>query len=280
MIQRFKKLSKVKKILLAAIALVLCAVIAFGLLTYRQRSRYFCQYAKPFSFSEAGSSEEVSLIAHRGLSVLAPENTLPAYEKAAEQGFDYVETDIRCTADGVWILSHDASLKRMTGFKGTVEEMTLSEVQAHPITKGGHIEEYAPLYTPTYEEFLALCLEKELMPVIEVKTSAAKVPDAPFQSIIHLVKRYGLEKDAMIISFDYEVLQILREYDADIRMQLLVKKLDDGAFLKADKLGNCGIDCAFQSLLKAPDKIESAKRSGIALNAWTVDKLKSCAKRG
>ena len=271
--QRLKALSKSKKILFAVLAMLLCAAIVTGGLIWKERSDYFCQYATPFAFSEIKGHKGVELVAHRGQAIEAPENTLPAYEKAAANGYKYAETDIRATADGVWVLSHDASLKRMTGFAGIVEELPLKEVTAHPITKGGNIKEYQqnPLYTPTYEEFIRLCKETGLHPVIEIKTDPVKYPQAPYRDIITVLERYGMREKAVIISFSYEALQIIRSFDAEIALQFLTKTLDADVFTKIEKLGTCGIDCEYKALLKNKDLVALAKHAFIPINAWTVD---------
>ena len=271
MIKRIKAFSKAKKITLAAIAVVLCAAIVFGGITIHRRSAYFCQYAKPFAFSEVEGNEAVTLVAHRGAAVDAPENTLPAYEIAAKKGYRFAETDIRATADGTWVLSHDNSLKRMTGFSGKVESMRLEEVRAHKITEGANIKDYPDLYTPTYEEFLLLCKEKKLNPVIEIKTEPLAQPAVPYRSIVDLLAQYGLLDTAVIISFHAGALQSIRDYNKAVKLQYLVKELDEEVFTTVDKLGNCGIDCAYEALLRHPDLVEVAKSAHIPLNAWTVD---------
>ena len=271
--QRLKALSKPKKILLAVIAALLCAAIITGGLIWKERSDYFCQYATPFAFRDIKGHEGVELVAHRGQAIEAPENTLPAYEKAAANGYKYAETDIRATADGVWVLSHDASLKRMTGFSGIVEQLPLKEVTAHPITKGGNIKAYQdnPLYTPTYEDFIKLCKQKGLHPVIEIKTEPAKYPQAPYKDIITVLERYDMVKQAVVISFSYEALEIIRGYHAKIALQYLTKTMDAAVFEKIEKLGGCGIDCEYKALLKNKDLVALAKHAFIPINAWTVD---------
>ncbi|WP_242355974.1 glycerophosphodiester phosphodiesterase [Anaeromyxobacter sp. SG64] len=69
------------------------------------------------------------LVAHRGGSALAPENTLPAFDVAAELGADAIETDVRRTRDGVVIVFHDETTERITGAPGTVEGRTLEELR-------------------------------------------------------------------------------------------------------------------------------------------------------
>jgi glycerophosphoryl diester phosphodiesterase len=67
-------------------------------------------------------------IAHRGGALDAPENTLPAFERAAALGFVYVETDARVTADGVAVAFHDDDLSRLTGRPGRISELSWAEV--------------------------------------------------------------------------------------------------------------------------------------------------------
>lgn len=70
------------------------------------------------------------LVAHRGGSRLAPENTLPAFDLAARLGADCIETDVRRTRDGTVVIFHDDDTARLTGEAGTIEARTLAEVQA------------------------------------------------------------------------------------------------------------------------------------------------------
>ena len=70
------------------------------------------------------------LVAHRGGSALAPENTLVAFDRAAALGADAIETDVRRTRDGVVVVFHDDTTERLTGTPGTIEARTLAEVRA------------------------------------------------------------------------------------------------------------------------------------------------------
>ena len=65
---------------------------------------------------------KVEITAHRGDSVKALENTLPAFEKAIESGADWIELDVKETRDNVPVVFHDSSLKRLMGQDGTIRE--------------------------------------------------------------------------------------------------------------------------------------------------------------
>ncbi|MGH7581196.1 MAG: glycerophosphodiester phosphodiesterase family protein, partial [Gemmatimonadales bacterium] len=70
------------------------------------------------------------VIAHRGSSAEAPENTLPAFEAAVRRGADAVELDVRLTADGAPVVIHDATLDRTTDRSGPVSALTLAELRS------------------------------------------------------------------------------------------------------------------------------------------------------
>jgi glycerophosphoryl diester phosphodiesterase len=70
------------------------------------------------------------VIAHRGSSAEAPENTLPAFEAATQHGADAFELDVRLTADGAPVVIHDATLERTTDRSGPVSALTLAELRS------------------------------------------------------------------------------------------------------------------------------------------------------
>jgi glycerophosphoryl diester phosphodiesterase len=70
------------------------------------------------------------VIAHRGASAYAPENTIPAFELAVRQGADMLELDVQRTADGVLVVFHDDTTERWDGRKRLMTTCTLAEVQA------------------------------------------------------------------------------------------------------------------------------------------------------
>jgi glycerophosphoryl diester phosphodiesterase len=70
------------------------------------------------------------ILAHRGASTLAPENTLAAFELAIRQQADGIELDVHLSADGIAVVTHDEDCRRVTGESGQVSEMTLSELKS------------------------------------------------------------------------------------------------------------------------------------------------------
>src|SRR5690554_5498874 len=84
----------------------------------------------------AAQEKAVQLFAHRAGAHEQDENTLQAFQNSYAQGLRGFETDVRMTKDGVLVLFHDASLERITGQEGIVEEMTASELKEIKTKKG------------------------------------------------------------------------------------------------------------------------------------------------
>lgn len=75
-------------------------------------------------------SDAPLVIAHRGASSVAPENTLPAFELALEAGADGIELDLKLTLDGIVVVHHDQTLDRTTDGTGLVSDHTWAQLQA------------------------------------------------------------------------------------------------------------------------------------------------------
>jgi len=140
------------------------------------------------------------VIAHRGNSASAPENTLAAIREAIEIGTDCVEVDIRCTRDGVPVLHHDPAVGRTAGGKGNVSDFTLEEIRTLDagIWKG---ENYRGERIPTLEEALIEARGKTNV-VAEVKVDCA-------EQIVEVVRRLRLDSGLYFASFRHDYIQKL-----------------------------------------------------------------------
>lgn len=114
-----------------------------------------------------------SLIAHRGASLLAPENTLPAVKLAAARGARWIETDVRLTDDGGLVMIHDATLDRTTDGCGAVARRTLEQIRA--LDAGAWFApEFVGTRVPTLAEFLICVLECDLCVQLELKENSGR----------------------------------------------------------------------------------------------------------
>ena len=107
---------------------------------------------------------------HRGATLYAPENTIPAFEMAIEQGASMVEVDVRHTLDGYLVCMHDDTVDRTTDGTGRVEDMTLAEIQALTIDDSNYDDAYPELRIPTFAEALAAIDDGGVMVDIDAKT--------------------------------------------------------------------------------------------------------------
>ena len=120
---------------------------------------------------EAGAPEGmVDIIAHRGASAYAPENTLAAFSLAADMGAHWFELDCTLTKDGEVIVIHDDTIRRTTGAEGVVAEMTLAELKRYDA--GTWFDpKFAEQRLPTLGEALDLAKERRIGVYIEIKDS-------------------------------------------------------------------------------------------------------------
>jgi glycerophosphoryl diester phosphodiesterase len=131
----------------------------------------------------------IVVISHRGEHLHHPENTMPAYRAAFEAGADFVETDVRTTADGRLVIMHDASVDRCTGGHGAVAEMTFDEVRK--LDAGARFgEEFRGTAVPTFDEVLEFARGK-----IGVYIDAKRISAA---DLVAAVRRFGLEDRVVV----------------------------------------------------------------------------------
>jgi glycerophosphoryl diester phosphodiesterase len=122
----------------------------------------------------AWAQPHVAVISHRGEHLHHPENTIAAFQAAVEAGADFFELDVRTTADGKFVLMHDATVDRMTNGKGDVDKMTFEQIRALEV--GVKMDpKFAGTRVPTFEEALRFAHGKIGVYVDSKKISAADV---------------------------------------------------------------------------------------------------------
>ncbi len=217
--------------------------------------------------SETLPAETLRVTAHRGLSSLAPENTLPAYRLAGEYGFWGAECDISQTADGVWVLMHDKTVDRMTDGEGLVSDFTYAELSALTVDAGSRVEDYPGTKVPTLTEYLDVCREYGVHPVIEIK----EVVDVNSLPDLAAILNAREEKDSFVlISFGRELIAGIKALLPEIPAYLL------GSPCTADDVDFClanGIDGLDTSYNVSAEVVGYAQESGLRLMAWTADSV-------
>lgn len=258
-----KKWSKKKKIIViifsVLFALIVLAVLA-GVIALNS-------YCKTADYELASTSQNVTLVAHRGYRSVAPENTSAAFEEAGKAGFWGAECDIYRTADGVWIVSHDTHTYRMMDKSAWVEKETYDELMTQTVDNGSNIENYPDLKFCSLEEYLQICKEYNMVAVIELK---GKNNTEHYDEIINLVNDYGVK--SVYISFHFENLQKIRAL-TDSQVYYLVQKIKPEDIELAKTIENCGIDFNGNKEKNfETDIIQQCIDNGLEVGAWTINK--------
>ena len=152
------------------------------------------------------------ITAHRGYSSAAPENTLPAFQLAIDQGCERAELDVQMTKDGVVMVTHDTSLRRCTGRNANIYDLTFDEVRKLDAGRWFSAK-YAGTKIPTLEEVLDLC-KGRIQLNIEIKPNAAT--PALEAETIRIIEEKGFAHDCVITSQSYETLCKVKELAPEI----------------------------------------------------------------
>lgn len=263
-------MKKKKKILICVLCVVAAVCVAGGLFAKLRTKKIRPKDTVSIKSISAVNIDEITLTAHRGLSAIEPENTLPAFKAACEAKYDYVEFDIEPTSDGKWIVMHDDDLRRTTNGHGKITERTLAEVSALKIDNGANIENYTDLRVPTFEETMTL-LDRyypNTKPMIEIKSIGKNNLD----SLIEFFKDYAARgRSTIIISFDKDIIDTLYKECPEQTYWLLTSELSDEAIDFCKNHGNMRAAFNGNNAKNTDSVINAAIDAGIPLAAWTVD---------
>lgn len=150
------------------------------------------------------------LIAHRGASLEAPENTLAAFQRAMELRADLIELDIHQTADGHIVVIHDETVARTTDGVRPVRAMTLEEL-SHLDAGSWFGQDFAGARIPTLLEVLELTQESIGL-AIEIKAGSSRYPGLE-ATLVQLLQRTGRLDDVIIISADCQAIRTVRRLE-------------------------------------------------------------------
>ena len=263
-------MKKKMKILICVLCVVAAVCVAGGLFAKLRTKKIRPKDTVSIKSISAVNINEITLTAHRGLSAIEPENTLPAFKAACEAKYNYVEFDIEPTSDGKWIVMHDDDLRRTTNGHGKITERTLAEVSALKIDNGANIENYTDLRVPTFEETMAL-LDRyypNTKPMIEIKSIGKNNLD----SLIEFFKDYAARgRSTIVISFDKDIIDTLYKECPEQTYWLLTSELSDEAVDFCKNHGNMRAAFNGNNAKNTDSVINAAIDAGIPLAAWTVD---------
>ena len=270
-----KKWSKKKKTIVLVIVCVLAFLIVASVIAGVCVLHWYCETK---DYTVVSTTDDVTLVGHRGMRSVAPENTTAAFEQAGKHGYWGAECDIYRTKDGVWVVSHDTNTYRMMDKTAWVEKKTYDELKAMKVDNGVNIDEYKNLSICSLEEYLQICKKYNMTPVIELK---GKNNSEHYNEVVELVNEYKLS--AVYISFHLENLQKIRALTLD-KTYYLVQEITDKDIEDARSILDCGIDFNGNKEKNFEnDMIQKCKDQGLDLGAWTIndtDTMKKLEKNG
>lgn len=213
--------------------------------------------------TNGAANEEVTVIAHRGASADAPENTRASIVEAVKIGAPVIEFDVRATADGTLVLFHDDNLERITGRKGSVETNDWKVIRELDVGSWFGKEDYSEEKPILLADAIKLCLKGEATPLIEHKTGEA--PD-----YVKAIQSLSAVDKVILQSFDWDFLAEVQKLDPDIPLGTLgSKELDASRKTKISKLKPAWVGWNVKDFRDAD--LKWAKGKGFQVALWTVN---------
>jgi glycerophosphoryl diester phosphodiesterase len=207
------------------------------------------------------------VIAHRGASGHAPENTFAAFQRAVELGGTFIETDLHVTRDGRFVAIHDDTVERTTNGSGDVRNFTLDELRE--VDAGMWFDRtFMGERIPTLEEVLEFSRVHDVVFYLELKYAAVWGMD---HALVAALQKAQSAPRTIVISFDPATLTPLRRLDPSIMTGLLVEDAKPDCIQSAIDLGARQLCPKVSSV--TPELVEKAHRSDLQVVTWTANTL-------
>lgn len=155
------------------------------------------------------TDQPIDIVCHRGINALAPENTLHAAQLCIDQGFQFVEIDVRTTLDGEIVVIHDANLDRTTSGSGPVHQHTAEEISK--MEAGSWFSDGAKgLRVPTLSQILQLAYQR-IGVYVEIKQAAAA-------AVLEIVAAHKMLPHCFFWSSDTDALRWMRQQSREVQL--------------------------------------------------------------
>jgi glycerophosphoryl diester phosphodiesterase len=209
----------------------------------------------------------MKITAHRGGSSLAPENTLAAFNKAAELGCEWIEIDVQLSLDKVPVVIHDKTVERCTDGIGAVSTMTLESLKS--LDAGLWFgKEFRDERIPTLKETLLLAKNKHLKVNVEIKL----YPQDDLALLCEKIKKVIIDVDVeasqtLFSSFNIAALKYMQYHQPQIHRGLLVETIPANALLLLAEIEAYSLHCNYVFLKE--QQAQWIKKSGYQLYCYT-----------
>jgi glycerophosphoryl diester phosphodiesterase len=231
-------------------------------------------------------SDRPLVIAHQGGELLAPSNTMTAFQQAVDLGVDVLEFDIHITKDGHLVTIHDPTVDRTTNGSGFVHELSLNEIQA--LDAGYHFEDLdgdfsyrgKGVYIPTLEEVFKSFPNMRMVIEIKDDNPSSKIKEIS-EKLWGLIQKYNKENQVVVASFDQKILDQFNQIsEGKVALSAGEEEIKKFVILKKLFLANLYRPSAdaFQIPTKqsfinlaSPSIMKEAQRRNVHIQYWTID---------
>ncbi len=221
---------------------------------------------------------------HRGARAVLPENTMPAFEYAIEQGVDAIEMDIAVTRDDVLVVSHDPVLNpaicRSPGGSRVIRELSFEELRLWDC--GSLVNPRFPKQRPVpgaripaLGEVLSLAGRGRFLFNIEAKLfpdrpELTPAPEHFAELLLNAIDRHHVRPRVIVQSFDFRILLAMKRLAPDIRQAALIEDGSRGDFVVAAGSAGAGIIAPHWALV-TPAHVAAAHQAGLPVIPWTAN---------
>ncbi|MBI4789860.1 MAG: glycerophosphodiester phosphodiesterase [Chloroflexi bacterium] len=218
------------------------------------------------------------VVAHRGGSALAPENTLGAFTNALQIGVDMVETDVHVSKDGELVIMHDPSVSTTTNGSGQIGDLLLADIKKLNAAAKFADAKWSPQEVPTLAQVLDTVKGKTGIQ-IEIKLTAgnARYPGIE-RKVVDQVNARGMADQVIVISFDFPTIKAIKAIDARIktgalaRADYLSSRGNNSEKIVEDVIATTGADYFMPTSGPVTEALVKAVHGrGIKIGTWTVN---------
>jgi len=212
------------------------------------------------------AGHRVQVLAHRGASAYAPENTLAAFRVAVDQGADWLEFDVQQTADGHLVVFHDLRMERTSSGRGALRELSLEQVRQ--LDAGSWFgPEFAGEPIPTFEEVVRFAREANIRIFPEVKDP--RFYPGIEERLAAALRAHEYEDRAIVQSFDPASLERLRQINPRLRLAALftgANPIKGDAPARAEVVGP-----SWELVAEDRSFVVDAHAAGRQVVVWTIE---------
>ena len=209
------------------------------------------------------------VVAHRGASGHAPENTLAAFRRAVELGAQFIETDLQITRDARVVAIHDLTLDRTTDGQGPVYQQTLKEIRALDAGKwfaSNPRESFTGERIPTLKEIFQFAVERDVNFYLELKSGANWGVE---HAVVAALREFNAIARVVILSFDTFTLDSVYQLDETIMTGFLCEIPSNDLVERSVQVG--ARQLAPRGDLVTPALVKKAHNAGLQVVTWTIN---------